>query len=463
MIKTGLHPLPAKILRWFLNYPGRAPLAGFLVLIGIGTLLLMLPVAAEGERIGFVDALFTATSASCVTGLIVMDTGGALSLFGELVVLVLIQIGALGIMSTSTLLLAVARRRPTFIHRQVIVDTFGRAPNHIPLMLIRYVILFTFSIELIGAVFFFIGFLPGHSILRAAYLAVFHSVSAFCNAGFSLFPDSLTGYRDNWLINLNAIFLIITGGIGFLVMAELKERLPYNRQTWTRLSLHSKLALSSTILLLAGSTLIILFLEWQNSLAPLSIPERFLTAFFQAVTTRTAGFNTVAFERLTNQTLFFIIVLMFIGACPGSCAGGVKTTTVSSLMLLGFSRFRGHTHPRIFHRSIPMSNVWKAVNVLMISTLVVVLALMLILETELGHLPHMEQRGRFMAYFFEVVSAFGTVGLSVGVTGGLTTLGKLLITVLMFTGRLGPLVIGISISRQRRVRYYYAEESIMIG
>ncbi|WP_124330998.1 TrkH family potassium uptake protein [Desulfonema ishimotonii] len=458
-----LKRLRARISKWFLEFPGRSSVIGFSLLIATGTALLMLPAASAGPPVKFIDALFTATSASCVTGLVVMDTGTALTPWGQGVILLLIQIGGLGIMTISTLFLMLAGKRPGMMERMAIRDTFTHQKDRKAADILREVMLFAFSIEAAGALILFFCFLPDNSPGRALYTGVFHAISAFCNAGFSLFADSLTGYRESWVINLTVSFLIITGGVGFLVLSELRGHLRFSRRTWSRLSLHSKLALSSTLMLLGVSTLLFLFMEWDNTLTPLSVPGRILAAFFQAVSARTAGFNTLAFEHMANETLFLIIVMMFIGACPGSCGGGVKTTTIFSLTLLGLSRFQGHDRPRIFRRSIPEASVWRAVNVVMISSLVIVLALMLLLISELGNVSHLQSRGKFLEFFFEVVSAFGTVGLSTGVTAGLSLPGKLIITAVMFIGRLGPLVIGIAFSRRRRIRYHYAEEQIMIG
>ncbi|MEZ4527469.1 MAG: TrkH family potassium uptake protein [Desulfobacterales bacterium] len=452
-----------RLTRWFLDFPARLSVMGFLLLISIGTFVLMLPVSVTDRPMGFIDALFTATSASCVTGLAVADTGTFFSPFGQTVLLILIQVGGLGIMTLSTLILLIAGKRPGMTDRIVIQDTFTHRKEQGAAEIIRDVMGLALLLEIMGAVILFFCFLPENSPGRAAWLSLFHSVSAFCNAGFSLFSDSLVQYRNHWTVNLTVCFLIITGGIGFLVLSELRRSLSLKKDIWKQISLHSKLALSATAVLLAGGTLLIGFMEWNNTLARMPVSERFLAAFFQSVSTRTAGFNTLPVEALANESLFLVIVLMFIGACPGSCAGGVKTTTVSTLVLLGFSRIRGYDYPQIFRRSIPGPAVWKAVSLVMLSMIFITGALMLLMMTELGNIPHMETRGKFLEYFFEVVSAFGTAGLSTGVTGALSVPGKLIVTVLMFVGRLGPLVIGIAISRKRTNLYQHAEEDIMIG
>jgi trk system potassium uptake protein TrkH len=443
--------------------PARVSVFGFAALIAAGSALLMIPAASKVGSLKFVDALFTSVSASCVTGLVVVDTGSAFSTFGQLIVLGLIQVGGLGIMTMSTLFLLLGGRRPSLAGRVVIQDTFTGSGELSAPDIIREVILFTFVIEGVGGLLMFFRFLPGRPVTEALYFSVFHAISAFCNAGFSLFPESFAAYREDWIMNLDICFLIISGGIGFLVLSELKRKFPFKRRSWSRLSLHSKLVLSATSILLIVGSFSIIAMEWNNTLAPLSIPGRFLAGFFQAVTARTAGFNTLPIGEMANETLFALILLMFIGASPGSCGGGVKTSTLASLVVMGVSRLGGRQRPQIFHRTISQASIGKAISVVLISTIVVVLATMAVLMTELGETPHLTSRGKFLELFFEVVSAFGTVGLSTGVTASLSTAGKLALCAVMFVGRLGPLVIAMAVSRSTSLRYYYAEEEIMSG
>lgn len=450
-------------LNAILRSPARVSICAFATLISIGTALLMLPAASAIGHLGFVDALFTAVSASCVTGLVVVDTGSALSPFGQLVILGLIQTGGLGIMTMSTLFLLLGGRRPSLAGRMLIKDTFTGSGERSVRDIIWSVVQFTLVIEGIGVLLIFWRFLPGRTVGEAFYCAVFHAISAFCNAGFSLFADSLVAYREDWVVNLTISFLIICGGIGFLVLSELKQNFSFSRRSWSRLSLHSKLVLAVTGILLVWSTITIIFMEWHNTLAPLSLPGRFLAGFFQAVSARTAGFNTLAINEMANETLFVLIILMFIGASPGSCGGGVKTSTFASLVVLGLSRLRGKERPQIFHRTISTASTGKAISVVLISTIIIVLANMIILMVELGETPHPLSRGKFLELLFEVVSAFGTVGLSTGVTAGLGMAGKLILSMVMFIGRLGPLVIAMAVSRGTAPRFYYAEEEIMSG
>jgi trk system potassium uptake protein TrkH len=451
-----------RTLKLFLT-PARILIFGFIILIAIGTALLMLPAASTGKALGFVDALFTSTSATCVTGLVVVDTGTVFSSFGQLVILILIQAGGLGIMTISTLFILMVGRRPSLAGQIVIKDSFTQSGDRSVLAILRDVLLFTFTIEGIGAALMFFRFLPGRKIMEALYISVFHSISSFCNAGFSLFSENFIAYQGDWFLNIVMCLLIVCGGIGFLVLSEVKRQFPFKRRSWSRLSLHSKLVLSTTAILLLFSSFLIITMEWHNTLAPLSLPDRFLAGFFQSVSARTAGFNTLSIGNMANETLFVLILLMFIGASPGSCGGGVKTTTFASLVMLGLSRLRGRERLQLFHRSISNESIGKAISIVMVSMVVVIIATMALLLTELGEIPHPFSRGKFLELFFEVISAFGTVGLSTGVTGGLTIMGKVVLTFVMFVGRLGPLVIAMAVSRRGAPRYYYAEETIMIG
>ena len=463
MKKFGIRDASLRISKSLLQSPNRIVIFGFAFLILIGTILLMLPAASTNHPFGLVDALFTSTSAVCVTGLTVVDTASALSRFGQFIVLALIQMGGLGIMTMSTLFILLAKRRSSLTGQIIIQDTYTHSRERNLTEILKDVILFTLVIESVGTTVLFFCFFSNNGFVDSIILATFHSVSAFCNAGFSLFSDSFVGYRENWMLNAVICSLIVSGGIGFLVLSELKQKFSFNRPVWSRLSLHSKIVLSATFILLISGTVLILILEWDNTLAPLSIQGRFLSAFFQSATSRTAGFNTLPIGHMANETLFLLILFMFIGASPGSCGGGVKTTTIAALVVMGMSRFRGQERPQLFHRSISEGSVRKAISVVMLSTVVVCAAMIALQMTELGSVSHLQSRGKFLELLFEVVSAFGTVGLSTGITGGLSVLGKIIITGTMFVGRLGPLVIGIAASRATISRYHYAEEGIMVG
>jgi len=451
------------ILKSSIISPGRTVICSFLFLIFTGTCLLLLPQASTTGHMGFMDALFTSTSAVCVTGLTVLDTAATFTTFGRIVLMGLIQAGGLGIMTISTLFLMIAGKRLSFIGSDVIQNTFTYTEKKSLSSILKDVFIFTAALEGLGVVLLFFCFYPENTFAGAMYFAVFHSISAFCNAGFSLFSDSFSAYQTDWLLNLTICFLIVSGGMGFLVLSELKQSISFKHHSWSRLSLHSKLVLVSTGSLLFAGTIAIFFMESSNTLAQLSLPDRVLASFFQAVNTRTSGFNTLPLGSMANETLFICIILMFIGASPGSCGGGIKTTTFMTLLLLGISRFRGQIRPQIFNRSISGKSISKAVSVLLLSTVVVCVGLIILLMIESGDVPHPESRGGFLELLFEVVSAFGTVGLTTGITSGLSAMGKMVIVCVMFIGRLGPLLIGIAVSRSVELNYFHAKEDIMIG
>jgi trk system potassium uptake protein len=451
-----------KLKYLFIHNPARISVAGYALFILLGTFLLMLPVSARGDGIGFVDALFTATSAACVTGLTVLDTGSVFTLFGQIVILLLIQVGGLGIMTLSTMLMMMAGIRPGMTSRAVVQDTFNLDGTIDFRSILKDVIAFTMVIEGVCTALLMYYFLPQRSLAEAAYFSVFHAVSAFCNAGFALLSDNFIGFQKAWGLNIIICFLIISGGIGFFVLSELRRKRPFTRRALSRLSLHSKIVLSVTCILVISGAILITAMEWRNTVSGFSLPQRFLAGFFQSVTARTAGFNTLPIGDMANGALFLMIILMFIGASPGSCGGGIKTTTVACLSSLGMSRLKGMEKPTIFKRSITQESVARAASVAMVSMLVVVAGTMLMLLAE-GGSGGILDRGKFIKIFFEVVSAFGTVGLSTGITGTLTALGKLIITAVMFVGRLGPLVVAMAVSRSSAPRYSYAQENIMIG
>jgi len=448
----------------FLRSPARTSIIGFALLISVGTVLLMLPSAATGTPLGFVDALFMSTSASCVTGLSFLDIGRQLTVFGQFVILSLIQIGGLGILTISTLLLMMMRGRPTLSGQSIIKDTFTYGEGKQTTGSVLRAVFFTaFAIEALGAICLYLRTAPAAGWGTAVYPAIFHAISAFCNAGFSLQTDSFVSCRADWIVNGVLGILIIMGGIGFVVIADIKSRFFDPQPTVTRLSLHTLMVLSTSGVLILLGAMGILFMEGNNTLAGLNVPTRVLAALFQSISARTAGFNTLTIGTMANETLFMLSILMFIGASPGSCGGGVKTTTVASLVLLGIARLRGRRRPHVFKRTLTEASIFKAASVIMISAAVITIAVMALMMSELGGLSHLQSRGRFLELFFEAVSAFGTVGLSTGVTGDLSMAGRIILSALMFTGRLGPMVIGLAVSRERSSRFQYAEENIMIG
>lgn len=459
-----LNRLSTLVHRRLFKTPARLSVTAFLMLICVGTLLLTLPSSSRsGPGIGFIDALFTATSAGCVTGLSVFPVNETLSLSGQIILLLLIQVGGLGIMTISTVLVMIAGGKASFAERNLIHDTFTHSDSRTPGSILREVFILTFTMETLGAILLFIRFYPVYGLKTGAYYSVFHSVSAFCNAGFALFPDSLAGFKDDVLVNLVISGLIIMGGLGFLVIAELRNHFPVNRRTWKRLSLHTKLILVTSLVLIICGTLMVLIMEWNNALSDVHVGHKIMAAFFQSVTLRTAGFNTIPIHSMANQTLFISMIFMFIGASPGSCGGGIKTSTMATLFLLGWSRLKGHHTTSAFNRTIPEQSVTRATNMLMLSLFAVILGTILLLMTEVGRVSHTQTSGKFLEIMYETISAFGTVGLSMGLTESLSSTGRLIITLLMFTGRLGPLIIAVAISSRGTRHYTYAHEEIMVG
>ncbi len=422
-----------------------------------------LPISTINRHIQFVDALFTAASAVCVTGLTSVDTGATFTLFGKMVILGLIQVGGVGIMVLSTLFLFSLGKKISLNGKMLLKDTYNLSGGKGTLSLIKDIVLFTAVVEFIGSVVLFSRFSSDQTAAMGIFYCVFHSVSAFCNAGFSLFPDSFTGYSHDWILNLTISTLIIIGGIGFVVLSEMKN-LIFSRRSLSHLTLHTKVVLSSTAILLFVSTAAFFLLESSNTLKGMTIPHKFLVSFFQSVNARTAGFNTVQIGELTNETLLLTILLMFIGAAPGSCGGGIKVTTFSTLMILGVSRLAGRSSPQIFYRRISDESIAKAVSLIMVSFFVITIGIMLLQQTEIGEISHQLTRGAFLELIFENISAFGTVGLSTGVTPTLSVPGRLIVVLMMFVGRLGPLVIAVAVSRRGAAKTYsYAQDDIMIG
>jgi len=449
------------------NLSPAATLVNFYALaILLATILLMLPWAAQGTPVGFVDSLFTITSAMCVTGLTVVDTGSTFSLFGQLVILGMIQLGGLGITTFSVYLFFYVRSGVGLRDRWVINETLVHSPVRSMQDLVRAVIHLTLIIEAIGAVCLALVFVPQFGWLQGGYYAVFHAVSAFCNAGFALFSDNLVSYRNDPIVNLTIMILIILGGIGFLVMRELHDIWQRRRkgQRW-RLSLHSKLVLVTSGLLIVVGWLAILALELgKGTFRDANLGEALWVTLFQSVTTRTAGFNTIDLNALGVPTIFLMIALMFIGASPGSTGGGVKTTSLALFMAALYSRLKGYRVTSVFKRTIPDETVNKTFTLFLLAALWIGLMTFLVLVSEISGSAGSQDHGVLLDYLFEVVSAFGTVGLSLGVTAKLSVMGKLLITMLMFVGRVGLLTFAFVLVKQAgREGTEYAEENIMIG
>jgi len=447
--------------------PPQIIIFSFLITILIGAALLSLPQSSStGISIGLVDAFFTATSATCVTGLIVRDTGVDFSRFGQMVVLFLLQIGGLGIMTLSTFFAILFGRKLTLRENVVVKTALDHHSVQGLKMLIIYILGITFTIEAIGAFFLYNRF-------GNVYTAIFHSISGFCNAGFSLNSTSFMRYTQDASVNLIMITLIILGGIGFVVLIDLSKIFRWFAkkaflgakeapgQLFSRISLQTKIVVSVTgILLFLGMTVFFL-LENDKALYGLTFKHKILASIFQSVASRTAGFHTVPIANLASPTLFFLIILMFIGASPGSTGGGIKTCTLGVLVAGAWSMIKNQDNIHVFKRSMPRTIFRKAVMIAGLALTWIVLFTMLLsfVEARNEAMPNY-----FLRILFEVSSAFGTVGLSTGITPLLSSFGKVLIMITMFVGRLGPLTIALAVAtREQKIFYKYPTEKVMVG
>ncbi|EPR42343.1 cation transporter [Desulfovibrio sp. X2] len=447
--------------------PFTYPIYFFLATILAGTVLLMLPGSLNGASIDFVDALFTATSATCVTGLAVVDTGTHFSRMGQGVILSMIQLGGLGIMTYASLVFYLWRRKVTLTDRLAVGQSLMHDSTFSLGRFLVRLVAWTAALEGIGALLLHSfdphGFTP--------WSAVFHSISAFCNAGFGLHADSLTQWRGNAGVNLTIMGLIVLGGLGFSVIVELEGwltgHLPWRRRGQRRkprLSWYARTVLAVSAFLIVGGAAAIYMAEVVGLDRGLSFSEGVLAAFFQSVTCRTAGFNTLDVGQLTTISLLVMTFLMFVGGSPGSCAGGVKTTTLRVLWAFAVSKIKGRQQPVVGRFAVDRETVARAVSLTLVAIFLVAFGTLWLVVSEGGDVPHPAARGLFLEILFEVVSAFGTVGLSMGITPTLSVSGKIVITLLMFVGRLGPIVFLTALGRlQEQPRYVWPEESMLIG
>lgn len=444
-----------KIYVWLIASPPRTLAIGFAFIIALGSFLLHLSAASrDGEPTRYIDALFTATSATCVTGLVVVDTGEHYSTFGQIVILTMIQMGGLGFMSMATLFAFFLKRRISLKERLILQESLNQSSIEGIVRLVRRVVLYALTIEAVGAALFSLRFLRDMSPGKAIYYGIFHSVSFFNNAGFDIMGDfrSLTGYVNDPLVNLVTMALIVLGGLGFVVLSDLTDL-----RSGRRLSLHSKVVLTMSGSLILFGAIVIFAFEYSNpgTLKPLDTGTKILSAFMQSVSPRTAGVNTVDLPALRQATQFFIVLLMFIGASPGSTGGGIKTTTFAALLGAVWAIIRGREDVVMFRYRLAQERVYKALTLTLLAVALVLTATMILSTTEDHY---------FLMILFEVVSAFGTVGLSMGLTSDLTLFGKIVIMLMMFAGRLGPLTIGYALVPKRdRVLYREAEGKIIIG
>ncbi len=433
---------------------------GFAVIILMGGILLNLPIASRnGESVGFVNSIFTATSAVCVTGLVIVDTGTHWTVFGQLIIILLIQIGGLGFMTMSTLFALIVGRRITLKERLLIQESLNQFDLEGLVRLTKRIIIATFTIELIGAFLFSLVFVPEFGFRKGIAFGLFHGISAFCNAGFDLIGGfrSFMPYVSNPIINITAMLLIIIGGLGFSVWIDLYGLL--RTRSFSKLSLHSKVVLTMTAFLIVSGTISIFILEMGNpdTLRNLPASGKILASLFHSVTPRTAGFNTLDMASLTVPSKFMTIILMFIGGSSGSTAGGIKTTTAAILLLTVISVVKGKEDAEIFERHLPKYLVYRALAITIISLSLVIFMAMVLSITE---------NTDFMTLIFESTSAFGTVGLTLNYTPNLSFPGRIIISIMMFAGRVGPLSLVLALAQsavRNKNNMKYPEDRIMVG
>lgn len=427
---------------------------GFLSLILIGSILLNLPIASSsGSSIGYVNSLFTSASAVCVTGLTVLNTAKDFTPFGQVIIITLIQFGGLGIMTLATVGYIIMGKKISFKERLMIKEQLNTESIQGIVKLTKKVIGYTFFLEMMGSLLLALRFVPMFGFEKGLAFSIFHAISAYCNAGFDIFGDSLIIFQNDYYVLLILSLLIILGGLGFTVYADLlaKDKL-------RKLTLHSKVVLIMTGSLLIIGTLSFLLFESSNpgTLGSMNFPSRLANSFFQSVSPRTAGFYSVDMSKIRETTIFSTIMLMFIGGSPGSTAGGIKTTTFACLLLTTISVVKGEEDVNCLNRRLPFETIKRAVSIFLIG-LAIVFSTAIILTITDSSL-------KFINLLFESTSAFGTVGLSAGITDKLSTLGRLVITLTMYIGRVGPLTMAYAFARRNMKRdYRNAPGNLMVG
>ncbi|MDR4935465.1 TrkH family potassium uptake protein [Rossellomorea marisflavi] len=431
--------------------PPQLLVAVFAFFIMVGMALLKLPISTT-EPITWLEALFTTTSAMTVTGLAVVDTGSVYTVFGQIVVMCLIQLGGLGIMSFAVLIVMMLGKKIGFKERLLLQQSLNQTSVGGVIMLVRYLFTFSLLVEGIGMVFLATQWVPRYGWEQGLYYSLFHSVSAFNNAGFGLWSDSMMQFVGNPVINFTLSFLFIIGGVGFTVLVD-----AWKSRAFRKLSLHSKIMILGTLLINVAATLIIFILEYNNpgTLGHLSLGDKGLASYFQAVTPRTAGFNTLDYGEMESPTILFTVLLMFIGAGSASTGGGIKLTTFLMILLAVGAFLREKKDIKIFRRSIDQPIILKSLAISTLSVLLVFSALFVLTISEKG--------ADFQTLLFEVVSAFGTVGLSMNFSPELSTVGKWIIIFVMFAGKMGPLTLAYSLSRPGKEKIRYPKEDILTG
>lgn len=436
--------------------PVRILAIGFALVILSGATLLTLPISSiSRENTPFIDALFTSTSAVCVTGLITVDTGTHWSYFGKTVIILLIQIGGLGFMSFATLVALILGKKITLSERLVMQEAMNTFDLQGLVKMAKYILIFTFSVELTGALLLATQFIPEFGIAKGAYYSAFHSISAFCNAGFDLIGNfrSLTPYYNNTVIILTIGSLIAVGGLGFTVWAEI-----YNNKGVKRLSLHSKVVILITLSLIFGGMILMFLFEFNNpgTMKGMNLKDKLLSSWFASVSPRTAGYNSISTSDMSMAGRFLTTILMFIGGSPGSTAGGIKTTAVGILLYTIISVIRGKNDTEIFKKRLSKDLVQRAFVVAILGFSLVIAVTMVLSITEVG--------ASFEYLLYEATSAFGTVGLTLGLTPHLSFIGKVIIAFTMYLGRVGPLTVIIALANNKKNNSIkYPEDKILVG
>lgn len=438
----------------------------FAILIATGTAgiyIIGFNESLPGSR--FVSSIFTATSAVCVTGLTVVDLSNQMTMAGQLIVLILIQLGGVGLLTLSNWVMLALRGRMKLYETVITVETFGFVPHLSPADLLKRVIIFTTISETAGFLLLLAGFSRYYPVEKAGYLAIFHSISAFCNAGFSLFPESLVRFSSDPVINLTVIFLIVTGGIGFLAASDIIEWLRASiKRKRRKLSFHTKVVIATSATLITGAFVIFFIVEFNNSEFSQSLSHRLFKTLFLSVTPRTAGFNTCQIPRLQTISILLLIFLMIIGASPGSTGAGIKTTTFSIIWASLKSQLKQRKRTELFTRSISQKIVRKSYATVMLYSVIVLYGIIGLEITESPSNSLIHTRSLFLDRLFEVISATSTVGLSLGITSKLSNAGLMVLIPCMFAGRIGPLLIVSSFFHEEKAEgYYYPEADIMVG
>lgn len=445
--------------RFFRLKPVQILALGFAIVILIGGILLSLPIsAADGKATPFIDSLFVSTSATCVTGLTTVDTGTHWSLFGQIVIILLIQTGGLGFMTFASFFVVMLGKRISLKERLVMQEAYNAFNIQGLVKLMLYVLGITLTIEGIGGILLSTQFVKDYGWAKGIYFGFWHSISSFCNAGFDLIGEfrSITGYAENPVIILTIGGLIVLGGLGFAVIAEV-----IHTRKIRKLSLHSKVVLSVTTALIIVGTVLFFIFEYSNpgTMGPQSFKGKILSSIFASITPRTAGYNSISTTDMTMAGKFLTVILMFIGASPGSTGGGIKTTTATLIFLTVMAVIKGRDDVEIFGKRINKSLIYRAIAITIISFFIVIIVTMILAITQRGEFS-------FLAYLYEATSAFGTVGLSMGLTPNLTSIGKAAVLLTMYAGRVGPLTLALAFAHKQYISssaIKYPEDKIMVG